>query len=158
MAARPPTAHPIHETRRHFTPDEANALVPHFERIFAHIDERRRELTRLVDELKKEGVELGAKAIDPDEFDPEFRHDVERVRELVSQIQRELRGIHDTGAEVKDLDSGLVDFYAMRGEDEVFLCWRRGEATVTWWHPVADGVAGRTAIDDAGEFLRVGLI
>lgn len=45
---------------------------------------------------------------------------------------------------LRDASTGLVDFHA-RGADGVtyFLCWRRDEPELAWWHLPADGVAGR---------------
>lgn len=50
------------------------------------------------------------------------------------------------GVEVKDLDSGLVDFRGMLGNEEVYLCWREGEASVAHYHPTTSGFAGRKPI------------
>jgi hypothetical protein len=34
--------------------------------------------------------------------------------------------LQELGLLVKDLDEGLVDFPALRGDEEVLLCWRLG--------------------------------
>jgi hypothetical protein len=47
------------------------------------------------------------------------------------------------GAQVKDLDSGLVDFPALHRGETVLLCWQVGEDEIAWWHRVDDGFAGR---------------
>jgi hypothetical protein len=47
------------------------------------------------------------------------------------------------GAQVKDLDSGLIDFPALRRGETVLLCWQLGEDEIAWWHSVDDGFAGR---------------
>ena len=47
------------------------------------------------------------------------------------------------GAEVKDLDTGLIDFPALRHGETVLLCWQLGEDEIAWWHTVEDGFAGR---------------
>jgi hypothetical protein len=63
-----------------------------------------------------------------------------RLDDLVHQIL-------DTGALIKDLDTGLVDFPALRGDKEVYLCWRAGEPRIDYWHEVEAGFAGRQPID-----------
>ena len=55
--------------------------------------------------------------------------------------------IHGHGAIVKDLDDGLVDFPALRGGEEVLLCWRLGEDEVAYWHGLEEGFAGRKRLD-----------
>lgn len=59
-----------------------------------------------------------------------------RIRSLVDQIQ----GI---GAEVKDLELGLVDFPAERRGETVLLCWKVGEDAISFWHGYEEGFAGR---------------
>jgi len=52
----------------------------------------------------------------------------------------------DQGIELKDPDTGLVDFHGLLGTREVLLCWRDGEAAVTHYHELDAGFAGRKAI------------
>jgi hypothetical protein len=66
--------------------------------------------------------------------------DFERLDELVHQIM-------DTGAVVKDLDSGLLDFPALREGHEVYLCWQQGEERIDFWHEKDAGFAGRQPIE-----------
>jgi hypothetical protein len=58
-------------------------------------------------------------------------------------LERCVGGIHELGGLVKDLDAGLVDFPAKRGDEDVLLCWQLGEDAVEHWHGVEDGFAGR---------------
>ena len=45
----------------------------------------------------------------------------------VQAMQRCVEEIHETGCLLKDLDEGLLDFPAMLGDREVYLCWKLGE-------------------------------
>ena len=56
---------------------------------------------------------------------------------------------HETGVLVKDLDQGLVDFYALMGDRLVFLCWQLGEPEVAHWHALEEGFAGRRPLKNA---------
>jgi hypothetical protein len=65
---------------------------------------------------------------------------VERVaRELAKTID----DIVAHGAEIKDLDEGLIDFPALRHGETVLLCWKLGEDEIRYWHTLEDGFAGR---------------
>lgn len=45
---------------------------------------------------------------------------------------------------LRDLDRGLVDFPAIRDDEEVYLCWVESEEdAITHWHDVDAGFAGR---------------
>jgi hypothetical protein len=45
--------------------------------------------------------------------------------------------------QVKDIDRGLVDFPAIIGGREVFLCWEKDEEDIEFWHELDAGYAGR---------------
>ena len=49
----------------------------------------------------------------------------------------------------KGFEAGLVDFYSLREDRPIFLCWRLGEARITHWHEIESGFAGRQPIDRA---------
>ena len=65
--------------------------------------------------------------------------DFEKLDALIHQIQ-------DTGAQIKDINTGLLDFSALRDGREVYLCWQYGEEDIAFWHEVEDGYAGRQPI------------
>ena len=66
--------------------------------------------------------------------------DFERMDALVHQIL-------DTGAQIKDINIGLLDFSTMRNGREVYLCWKYGEEDIAFWHEVDAGYAGRQPIE-----------
>lgn len=67
--------------------------------------------------------------------------DFERLDALVHRIL-------DTGAQIKDINIGLLDFSALKDEREVYLCWKYGEGDIAFWHEVDAGYAGRQSIDN----------
>ncbi len=68
------------------------------------------------------------------------------VDRALTELGGALDRIRALGVVVKDLDSGLVDFPAVRDGDPVLLCWRLGEDEVAFWHGLEDGFAGRRPI------------
>ncbi len=66
--------------------------------------------------------------------------DFERFDALIHQIQ-------DTGAQIKDINTGLLDFSALKDGREVYLCWQYGEEDIAFWHEVEAGFAGRQPIE-----------
>ena len=65
----------------------------------------------------------------------------------VRSLKNAMDAIEATGALVKDLDIGLVDFMAMYQDLEVCLCWKLGEGEIRFWHGVEEGFRGRKPID-----------
>jgi len=60
------------------------------------------------------------------------------------ELRAAVEALTDEGIVLRDLDAGLVDFPAERGDgEEVLLCWQLGEERVEWWHRPDDGFAGR---------------
>jgi hypothetical protein len=48
---------------------------------------------------------------------------------------------------IKDINTGLLDFPAIRDGREVYLCWKNGEGDIAYWHEIEDGFAGRQSIE-----------
>ena len=57
-----------------------------------------------------------------------------------------LHRVQDLGILVKDLKTGLIDFPALRGDHEVYLCWKYGEESIQFWHEIDAGFAGRQSL------------
>ena len=66
--------------------------------------------------------------------------DFEKFDALIHKIQ-------DEGAQIKDINIGLLDFPALKDGREVCLCWKHGEGDIAYWHEVDGGYAGRRAIE-----------
>lgn len=66
--------------------------------------------------------------------------DFEKLDSLLHRVQ-------ETGALVKDMSSGLLDFPAIRNGQEVYLCWKVGEEKIEYWHEIEAGFAGRQSIE-----------
>jgi hypothetical protein len=130
-----------------FTPDEANALLDEVRPLAEQMVEHRRRL--LAAQVRRESAleRIGGNGGDftPDEL-AELAEDVERE---ATAVARAVRGLTELGAQVKDLDSGLVDFPGTRASGEpILLCWRLGEDEIAWWHTEQDGFAGRRPLDE----------
>jgi hypothetical protein len=73
--------------------------------------------------------------------------DLAEIREALENeaaaVGRCVERIHALGGQVKGIDDGLVDFPALRGGEEVLLCWRLGEEEIGFWHTPEEGFAGR---------------
>lgn len=66
---------------------------------------------------------------------------------IASEIANGVDAIHRHGCLLKDLERGLLDFYALSGDRLVFMCWKRDEPEVSHWHSLEDGFSGRQKLD-----------
>jgi hypothetical protein len=126
---------------RHFTPEEANALLAEVKPVAEALVGHRRAYVA----AKARQERLVARIADNGgDFDPQqpraLEEDVEREAAAVVRCVEQLERL---GVVLKDLDRGLVDFPAFRGEEEVLLCWQVGEDAVAFWHGLDEGFAGR---------------
>jgi hypothetical protein len=126
---------------RHFTPEEANDALaevrPLVERMVAH---RRAHSEALERQEELEGRIRGNGGGIPPAQLADAAAEVEREARSLARVIDE---IGEQGAEVKDLDEGLIDFPALRRGETVLLCWKLGEDRIRYWHTVEDGFAGR---------------
>jgi hypothetical protein len=126
---------------RYFTAEEANDALEEVRPLTEELVEHRRELV----ELQERQISLTARiAGNGGNVEPrELQQVQERLDEEVAGIARCVARIHELGALVKDLDEGLVDFPALRGDEDVLLCWRLGEEEISFWHGLEEGFSGR---------------
>ena len=69
-----------------------------------------------------------------------------------AKLREALDRVDELGAQVKDLDIGLIDFLTRYHGREVCLCWKLGEHGIRFWHSQEEGFKGRKPID--AEFLE----
>ena len=71
-----------------------------------------------------------------------------RVAMLRERARRLLAEVEATGAELKGLEQGLLDFPATIEGAPAYWCWQAGEPEIAWWHPRESGFAGRRRIEE----------
>ena len=129
-----------------FSAEQATRMARELTPELVRLVRLRRYAARVERQLEVMSLALaGASADNPDAS--EMRTLVERRQELAAQARDGLRLIHDRGCIVKDLDRGLIDFYALAGDRLVFLCWQLGEKEVSHWHTLAGGFSARQSLD-----------
>jgi hypothetical protein len=117
-----------------FSLQEANAYIP--------------QLEELLDEMQTVRTELVANA-------PVLETVMQRAASnggsrrageyllLLQRFNAAYSTLRDIGCELKDLNQGLVDFPSYRDGQLVYLCWKRGESRIDYWHELDSGFAGR---------------
>lgn len=126
---------------RYFTREEAERLLPQIRPLMEEMqrrsmvfDQLRREVEAVERRLKGNGHLGESRQLE------EKQQAMREVRQGIASLVDEVQAL---GVEVKDLTMGLVDFRAVREGQEVYLCWRVGEARVEWWHPLGSGFSSR---------------
>ncbi len=133
---------------RLWTVDEANARLAGLEELLPRLRGWLTRLAEVHEERERLAAFWGSEADAPDQpdhelksrLDAEWKHLSRRLDEAVGALRAE-------GIEVKDLGTGLVDFYAMKDGELVFLCWQHGEPAVSYFHTLTGGFRSRQPIE-----------
>ena len=120
--------------KKHFTIEEARALMPGLRKLFEKVHAARDRMRELDFELGQAFMASGG------DFGGEK---VMGLARAISALHDALMAIADVGVQVKDLERGLVDFPAWRDGKEVFLCWELDEKDIGHWHELETGYGSR---------------
>ena len=71
----------------------------------------------------------------------------------MTKFYQAIADLEDTGVVVKSIDEGLLDFPAKRFDEEIWLCWKKGETEIKFWHEKDSGFMSRKPIEVSDESL-----
>jgi hypothetical protein len=134
---------------RLWTVEQANArldgireTLPKLRAWVARLRKLHEELHRLAEFWGKE-----VEASDHPDHELKMRLD-EEWKALTRRLEGDVAALQEEGIEVKDLESGLVDFYALVNGEVVFLCWLRGEEALAFYHTLDGGFRNRRPLGE----------
>jgi hypothetical protein len=119
--------------RKHYSIHEARALLPQIREWFSKTQQLRRGLKPLderIGQMLEGGVDVGGES-------------VHKQLKLLAALRDLLQEFERRQIQIKDLDRGLIDFPAIMGGKEIFLCWEQDEEDIEFWHDLDTGYAGR---------------
>ena len=122
-----------HRFEKHYTREEARALLPQVRLWLKQLNGLRHDLERYdkrLGSLRSSGHDLGGDTVN------------QWIRGL-AELQAVLGEFQKREIQIKDLERGLVDFPAIIGGKEVFLCWEQDEDDIEFWHDLDTGYSGR---------------
>jgi len=130
-----------------FTIDEAQSLLPVLESLLKRAIEGKQAAEKVESDLSEVarriylsgGMRVDAASVVKQRA--ELEEHMKRVRETITEIDA-------IGVQVKDLDSGLLDFPCRLDDQVVLLCWKMGEPSIDHWHTMEAGFKGRQPVDD----------
>lgn len=119
--------------KKHYTRDEARALLPQIRKWLERLGEGHSRVSEL--EQRLGAILAGGSDAGGDMVSQWLKTSVD-LRETVMEFQR--REI-----QIKDLARGLIDFPSIVGGREAFLCWEKDEEDIEFWHDLDSGYSGR---------------
>lgn len=133
FAAPRPASRP--RARRLFTLAQANQSLPLVKRVVADIVRCHQQV-----------ADLQAKSTS--QVSQAAQDELERI--LVN-LQSYLDELENIGCELKDYQTGLIDFVGRHQGRNVCLCWKLGEERIGFWHELDSGFAGRQPVTTLDE-------
>jgi hypothetical protein len=118
---------------RHWTPEQANALLPIVGDTVRRLRDARRRLVEHAND-----TDLAERATATGGAWP----GADRARDSVV-VALGFEQLERLDLVIRDLERGLVDFPSLIDGREVYLCWLLDEPAVGHWHGVESGFAGR---------------
>lgn len=132
-------------TKKYFTLEEANELLPTLESelvALQHLQSEFQQKLKKLNRFKQSNQALLLDTIFTLESELDF---------LEMEAQLFVNNIHSTGAQLKDIDLGLLDFPAMLDGEKVLLCWKQGEKEIAYYHGEHEGFVGRKPLTNKKE-------
>ena len=121
------------QVRRSFTLAEANRALALVSRVVRDIVNTNGSVAQLQARLES------AKSKDQKAVQGQLDAAVDRLQEYVDELSA-------IGVELKDFDTGLIDFPGRHQGRDVYLCWKLGEEKVAHWHELHTGYTGRQSV------------
>lgn len=131
---------------RYFTLAEAERALPEVEHALRDALFHRAEAVQAYKALEQHNERvrtLGGVRVNP----KEVLAMKARLETSSAALKDAIEQVEQMGAQIKDLDIGLIDFLARYDGRDVCLCWKLGEAKIAFWHGVEEGFRGRKPID-----------
>jgi hypothetical protein len=125
-----------------FDVDAANEALVEVAPLLATLADQRAELIRLRDQtLAAHTAAASASGTGID--DAEAQRIRLRMQGIVDQMAAAVARIDALGITLRDIERGLIDFPAMAGGRQIWLCWELGEDEVGAWHELETGYGAR---------------
>lgn len=156
-AGPPPDPFDVNPPRL-WTIEEANARVPELEELLPRLRSWTVRLGEVHTELHRLQEFWGKEVDAPDHADHDRKNQLDSEwANLTQRLEEAVGSLHREAIELRDVDSGLIDFYGYVGGEVVFLCWLRGEPEVGHYHTLTGGFRTRRPLPAARHAAATGL-
>lgn len=136
--------------RKYFTIAQANKMLPKVKARLARIKQMRAQAQVISRYLEEAGCMPDRETfeIPEDELTVDVLDEVTSLKLLADEINKDVTDLITSGAIIKDLDKGLVDWYAKKDDRDIFLCWMIGDDKIKYWHEIDTGFRGRKPVSE----------
>jgi len=143
--------------KRRFTLSEANRSLPLVKRIVGDIVKTHALAMKLQHELERQvtgaaaSKQTGQAGVAALQQTPQNVTMQEQLDACMTKLEDFVDELSEIGCELKDYQMGLIDFVGRHEGRDVYLCWKLGEESITHWHELDSGFAGRQPVSKLKE-------
>jgi len=123
----------------YFTISTANEILPRVIEKFNFVEKCKEEVMKAEQELQV--------SMSNNNKLPAYASQKLILDSKMTKFYQSIEALESTGVLIKSIDEGLLDFPAKRFDEEVWLCWKKGETEIKFWHHLDEGFIGRKPIE-----------
>lgn len=125
---------------RVFTLQEATALIPKLEQMLDDLIFKKKKMQKHHDQLLVLDLIAGENAQDYSSGDgKEYLEKSAELESLILSFEEDILKVNETGCFLRDIEKGIIDFFYVHNKQLVFLCWKKGEKKINFYHNLDDG-------------------
>ena len=125
------------QPKRRFSLEQANRSLPLVKRVVGDIVQTHALAMKLQQEVERQTSGKAA---------PSLKTMQQQLDTCMNRLEDFVDELSEIGCELKDYQTGLIDFVGKHEGRDVYLCWKLGEERITYWHELDSGFAGRQSI------------
>ncbi len=129
----------------YFTINEVNEILPSVIKKFEFAVSKKNEISKIEQQLQI--------TLSTTNSLEEYITLKRKLNSAITKFYQSVEDLENTGAVIKSLDQGLLDFPSKRFDEEVWLCWKYGENEIKFWHEKDSGFMGRKPVEVSDESL-----
>ena len=129
----------------YFTINAANEALPDVIQKYNYVLECKNEIMKTEQQLSS--------SLSPSNNFEQYVTIKQKLNSTVTKFYQAIEDLENTGVVIRGIEDGLLDFPSKRFDDEVWLCWKKGETEIKFWHEKDVGFSGRKPIDVNDESL-----
>ena len=142
---RPPPPRAVPAAAAYFTVKSANEALPDVAKRYDRAVSCRDDVVRA--EKRLQAAVMGGRGM------AAMAESKRALNSALTLFYHSIEQLENTGAVVKSLDDGLLDFPSKRFDEDIWLCWKAGEGEIKFWHDADSGFGGRKPLEVSDETL-----
>jgi hypothetical protein len=132
-----------------FSLEEANSMLPELETRLSRLLEKKEDYARRHDELLMHELIIDAErhgGLSQETADLE--EEIRTLETAIADLEKDIHAIHELGCIVRNVEKGWVDFLGRWRGELIYFCWRRGEMSIQFYHPLHDSIQRRSLAEE----------